>query len=111
MADPYDISLGLRVNDMPCTSRGATSALDLTTSDATLALTTGAYQAWNAGTVNVMLRLGGVASFPSTGNTLASAFPVPAGGVASFTVDPGGETLHGVTASGAATVYITRVSQ
>lgn len=106
---PYDI--GLQVNNLPFTADSLLTAFGLTTTSASVTLTTGAYVVYNAGSVLVGARIGGTASIPASGSSVVGGFVLPAGAVAGFTVDSDGEALHALTASDTATLYIMRVTR
>lgn len=107
----FDYSVGVVAANLPFTAGGTLYALDLTTSDATIALPTGAYQMLNNGSVLAAFRFGATASIPTTGSSVTDAFVCPGGAVATFTVDTDGVVLHGLTASSTATAYIMRVTR
>lgn len=109
--EQFPIDIGAKVNDLPFTSGGVLTALDLTTTSASVSLTTGAYVVYNAGSVLVGARIGGTASIPASGSSVVGGFVIPAGMVAGFTIDSDGEALHALTASSTATLYLVRVTR
>jgi len=111
MSTQFPVDVGLHVNDFPFTSGGAVYALDLTTSDASITLPTGAFVVYLTGSGLAAFAFGATAAFPSSGGSAAGAFVCPGGGVAGITVDSDGEVLHGIMSSGTATAYITRVTR
>ena len=107
----FPIDIGVKVNDLPFTSGGVLTAFGLTTTSASISLTTGAYVVFNAGAVLVGARIGGTASIPASGDSVVGGFVIPAGAVAGITIDSDGEALHALTASSTATLYVVRVTR
>lgn len=93
---PFDPSTGWRT-------------LDLTTSDATIALDAGAYECVHTGAVMVYVSLTGVTTSmpPATGVAEVTGFPIPAGAKAEFTIGAT-TTLHARVVSSTATLHLLR---
>jgi len=108
MADPFPSDLASQVDRAPASTRSTYYRLDVTTSDASIALPAGGYQVLNDGSVTVVCTYDATATNPASGASVASSFVVSAGGVASFTVDTGGQTLHAITLSSTSTLRIVR---
>ncbi len=107
MTSPSDI---IRAASAPIRATGGLRTLSLTTSDATIDLATGVYEALNTGSAHAVASLSeSTASLPpSSGATeAAGAFIVPAGGAATFGVDAS-TTLHAKILSGTGTLYLHR---
>ena len=107
MTAPSDLA---RASAAPVLATGGLRTLDLTTSDASITLAEGAYEALNGGTSHAVACLGATTASlpPSTGaDEAAAAFMVPAGGAATFAIDT--ETvLHAKLLSGTGTLYLHR---
>lgn len=110
MPDQYPRDLALQVDRTPASARSTYYRLDVSTSDASIALPAGAYQVLADGSVTVVCSFDATATEPSSGASVAASFVVSAGGVASFTVDQGGQTLHAITTSGTAKLRIVRLA-
>lgn len=93
----------------PITTDATLYALDCSAVDAAITLPTGGYQVQNAGSTLAVIRLGAVASVPTTGTSLEDAGVLPGG--AAVTVHLRVETsVHVILASGTGTLYFVRVS-
>jgi len=110
MADPFPSDLASQVDRTPASTRSVYYRLDVSTTDASIALPTGGYQVLNDGSSTVVCCFDATATNPASGASVAASFVVSAGGVASFTVDAGGQTLHAITLTGTSTLRIGRFS-
>ena len=110
MADQFPYDLALQVDRTPASARSTYYRLDVSTSDASIALPSGGYQALNDGSVTAVCCFDTTATEPSSGASVAASFVISAGGVASFTVDSGGQTLHAITISSTSKLRIVRAS-
>jgi hypothetical protein len=96
-----------RLDDHPITANSGHRRLTVSTSPASITLVAGVYEVYNSGTVLAYVRIGSVVSIPSSGDPEVSGqAPVPAGGAITLSMDAG--DLHGLTASGSATLEIVR---
>lgn len=107
MTTPSDLA---RASAAPVLATGGLRTLDLTTTDASITLAPGAYEAFNSGTAHAVACLGATTASlpPSTGAAeAAAAFMVPAGGASSFAILA--ETvLHAKLLSSTGTLYLHR---
>ena len=104
---PSDLA---RASAAPVLATGGLRTLDLTTSDATIDLAAGAYEAHNGGSALAVLSLTEVTTAlpPATGVAeRLGALVVPAGGVGAFAIDAP-TTLHAKTLTGTGTLYLHR---
>mgnify|MGYP006921389374 FL=1 len=98
--------------EQPFDAATTMQTLDVGTTDTTFAdLPAGAWEAFNTGSVHLVASLTGTTASmpPSSGAAAVTAFPIPAGGVASFVLYET-TTLHAKQISGSGTValYLTR---
>lgn len=104
---PSDLA---RASAAPVLASGGLRTLDLTTSDASIALAAGAYEAFSNGSALAVVSLtGSTASLPPSTSAAeaAGAFVIPAGGVASFAIDAE-TTVHARLLVGTGTLYLHR---
>lgn len=103
-------SLAARVAVLPFASDTGHRRFDLDTSDDTIDLAPGAYEAFNGGTVAAYARIGAATSIPADkAAEEAGQFVIPAGASVTFIHDDSGDgTLHAKTASGATTLDLHR---
>ena len=102
-------SLAERIASVPFDADTAHDLLSLTTSDASITLPPGAYDAWLDATATGYVRIGAAVSLPSSGTPTAVAgqFPIAAGGVVTF-VQRSSAAVHAQLASGTGTLHFMR---
>lgn len=95
--------------EQPFDAATALQTLDLTTTNATLSLAAGVWEAFNAGSAHAVASLTGTTASmpPSTGAAAVTAFMIPAGGSSSFFV-ASTTTINAKLLSGTGTLYLHR---
>ena len=99
-----------RLADQPFDAHTATRTLALSTTDASVTLPAGVYEAFNEGSATAAVRLGAsTTGLPSTTET-AGLFPVPASGAGSFVL-LADTVVHARCLSGTGTLYLMRKAE
>lgn len=97
--------------EQPFDAATTMQTLDVATTNTTISLAAGSWEAFNTGSVHLVASLTGTTASmpPSSGAAAVTAFPIPAGGVATFFIDAT-TTLNAKQISGSGTValYLTR---
>ena len=103
-------ALAARIADLPFGSDTGHRVFAIDTSDDTINLAPGVYEAYNAGTVKVYARIGAATAIPADkAAEEAGQFVIPAGASVTFVNDDSGDgTLHAKTASGTTTLDLHR---
>lgn len=103
-------ALAARIADLPFGSDTGHRRFAIDTSDDTIDLAPGVYEAFNDGTVKVYARIGAATDIPADKAVEEEGqFVIPAGASVTFVHDDSGDgTLHAKTASGTTTLDLHR---